>query len=154
MENNVKIKIRKMDISDIPFVYDNEIKIFGRSLGEKTLYNEILYNDLAHYYLAVIDNQRAGYIGSWFTLPNAEILNVFVLEQYQKRGVGNALLCKVIDLCKELDIIYLSLEVRESNLSAINFYKKLGFKREAIRKGYYENKEDALLMVLDIGGKK
>jgi len=154
MENKVNIKIRKMDISDIPFVYDNEIKIFGRSLGEKTLYNEILYNDLAHYYLAVINDERVGYVGSWFTLPNAEILNVFVIEEYLKLGVGKALLCKVIDLCKELDIIYLSLEVRESNLSAISFYKKLGFKKEAIRKGYYENKEDALLMVLDVGGLK
>jgi len=33
-------------------------------------------------------------------------------------------------------------------------YKKIGFKVGSIRKNYYENNEDALLMVLDLGGKK
>ena len=35
-----------MDLSDISFVYEEEIKIFGKSLGESTLYNEILYNKI------------------------------------------------------------------------------------------------------------
>ncbi len=32
-------------------------------------------------------------------------------------------------------------------------YEQIGFKVGTIRKKYYENNEDALLMVLDLGGK-
>ncbi len=39
-----------------------------------------------------------------------------------------------------------TLEVRKSNEKALNLYKKQGFILEGIRKEYYENKEDALIM--------
>jgi ribosomal-protein-alanine N-acetyltransferase len=43
------------------------------------------------------------------------------------------------------------LEVRVSNLKAINFYEKFGFSKDAIRNNYYtDNSEDALLMSLSI----
>ena len=46
----------------------------------------------------------------------------------------------------------ISLEVRVSNLVAINLYKKNGFYKDAIRHDYYSKpeKEDALLMSLII----
>ncbi len=47
----------------------------------------------------------------------------------------------------------LTLEVRVSNNYAIKIYEQIGFKVGTIRKKYYENNEDALLMVLDLGGK-
>ena len=40
-----------------------------------------------------------------------------------------------------------SLEVRRSNLPAIALYQELGFHQVAVRRRYYENGEDALLMV-------
>ena len=85
------IRIRKMDLSDIPYVYNEELKIFGSSLGEKTLYNEVLYNEFSRYFVALVDEKRAGYIGSWLTKPNAEILNLFVSEKYRGLGLGKVL---------------------------------------------------------------
>ena len=46
----------------------------------------------------------------------------------------------------------ITLEVRLSNEIGINLYKSLGFIKGTIRKKYYSNGEDALLMVLDLGG--
>ena len=40
----------------------------------------------------------------------------------------------------------MSLEVRESNISAIALYLKMGFTEVGKRKRYYENNEDALMM--------
>ena len=147
------IVIRKMDLSDVSFVYEEEIKIFGKSLGEMTLYNEILYNKMSRYFIAVVDKKRAAYIGSWLTIPNAEILNLFVIKNYRGLGLGKKLVDSVIKICKKENIEILTLEVRVSNNYAIKMYEQIGFKVGTIRKKYYENNEDALLMVLDLGGK-
>ena len=148
----LNIKIRKMDLSDIPFVYNEEIKIFGKSLGEKTLYNEIIYNDMSRYFIALVDGKRAGYVGSWLTIPNAEILNLFVSEQYRGNGIARMLTNSVIDICKEHNIEALTLEVRYNNEMAIKLYEGLGFVKKAIRKNYYSNDDNAILMMLEFGG--
>jgi ribosomal-protein-alanine N-acetyltransferase len=146
----MEIKIRKMDLSDIPFVYNEELKIFGKSLGEKTLYNEVLYNDMSRYFIALVDNKRAGYVGSWLTIPNAEILNLFVSEKYRGLGIGKMLLFNVLEVCKAENIQQLTLEVRVSNEYALRMYKDLGFTVSHVRKNYYKNNDDAYLMVMDI----
>lgn len=147
----MNIKIRKMDLSDIPYVYKEELKIFGKSLGEKTLYNEIMYNDMSRYFIALVDGKRAGYVGSWLTIPNAEILNLFVSEKYRGLKLGVMLMDRVIEVCNDLELENLTLEVRESNKYALALYEQLGFKKGAIRKNYYEDGEDALLMVKYLG---
>ena len=146
----MEIRIRKMDLSDIPFVYQEELKIFGKSLGEKTLYNEVIYNDMSRYFIALVDGKRAGYVGSWLTVPNAEILNLFVSEEYRGLGIGKMLMYDVFEVCKEENIEMLTLEVRISNTHAITMYKDLGFKVSHVRKNYYGDNEDAYLMMLNI----
>ena len=146
----MEILIRKMDLSDIPYVYNEELKIFGNSLGEKTLYNEVLYNDMSKYFIALVDGRRAGYVGSWLTIPNAEILNLFVSEQYRGIGIGKKLVSNVFEVCKEQNIQMVTLEVRLSNTYAIDMYKDLGFEVSHVRKNYYGNNEDAYLMMLNI----
>ena len=147
----MSINIRKMDLSDISYVYNEELKIFGKSLGEKTLYNEIMYNEMSKYFIALVNGRRAGYVGSWLTIPNAEILNLFVSEDYRGLGIGKELMAEVIKVCHEHTIEMLTLEVRKSNDYAIKMYQDLGFEMSSIRKKYYEDGEDALLMLLDIG---
>ena len=149
----MELLIRKMDMSDVPFVYEEEIKIFGKSLGEMTLYNEILHNKMSRYFIALVDKKRAAYVGSWLTIPNAEILNLFVLEEYRGQGIGKKLIDEVIKVCDKEKIDMLTLEVRVSNKYAIKMYEDIGFKVGTVRKKYYENKEDALLMILSLGGK-
>mgnify|MGYP002639436104 FL=1 len=148
MKNN--IVIRKMDMSDVPYVYKEELKIFGKSLGEETLYHEVLHNKLSKYFMAFVDNKRAGYVGSWLTVPNAEILNLFVSEDYRGNNIGKLLMGEVIRVCTEEKIELLTLEVRPSNKYAITMYEELGFVESHRRKNYYANNEDAILMVLKI----
>lgn len=144
------INIRKMDLSDISYVYNEEIKIFGKSLGEKTLYNEILYNEMSRYFIATVDGKRAGYVGSWLTIPNAEILNLFVSEKYRGLKIGTLLINKVIDICTKDSIKMITLEVRFNNEYAKKMYEELGFTVSHIRKKYYANGDDAYLMILEL----
>lgn len=146
------LTIRKMDVSDIRFVDQAERQEFGKSLSEKTLSHELLYNSLAYYFMALINHQRIGYIGVWITEPNAEITTIMVLPAYRNKGVGKALLDFVYTLCHKNRVEALTLEVRVSNHNAIEFYRKEGFKVVSIRGKYYDNGEDAYLMVKHLGG--
>jgi ribosomal-protein-alanine N-acetyltransferase len=80
--------------------------------------------------------------------PEAEILNIAVEESYRKRGMGTALLNKIIsELCiRRIELVWL--EVRVSNLAAKNMYIKKGFGLAGTRRSYYSNPvEDAELML-------
>lgn len=83
--------------------------------------------------------------------PEAHILSISVTKKIQSKGVGSLLLQSMLDQCAAMNYKKIFLEVRISNLQAINFYQKFGFSKDAIRDNYYtDNSEDALLMSLSI----
>lgn len=147
----MKYQIREMTIDDINDVIIGEEKIFGESLGYDMLYSELTLNPYAYYFILEIDGKVGGYIGTWIELERAEIVNFYVDEEYQGMGFGNLIMEFVIDICESSNINNLSLEVRSSNVKAINLYKKFGLKESHIRKNYYVNDnnetEDAIVMV-------
>jgi ribosomal-protein-alanine acetyltransferase len=81
----------------------------------------------------------------------AEVYNIAIINEYQHKGAGSLLLERFVDKCKNLGVEAIWLEVRESNNTAINFYKKFNFKEIQIRKYYYTNPpENALIMKLNV----
>lgn len=72
----------------------------------------------AEVYVYEIEKEIMGFIG----LDKEYIEGIFVLDQYQKRGIGKALLNHV-KAKKE----HLSLNVYQKNLNAILFYQREGF---------------------------
>lgn len=144
--------IRKMDMSDVPFVLHYETKTFDQHVEEKALYEEIIENQVSHYYMALVNEERIGYIGVWVPKPNAEILTLYIKEEYRKKEYGFALLYFVMEELEKEHIESVTLEVRMSNIAAVSLYKKLGFEHVSTRKNYYKDGEDALLMYKLIGG--
>ena len=78
-----------------------------------------------------------------------EILRIAVNKKIRKAGLGRKLLTATIDEMKKSGANEIFLEVRASNESAIALYKSVGFEQIGIRKGYYDNKEDAILYKKD-----
>ena len=68
-----------------------------------------------------------------------------LLKSYQRQGYGQKLFDKMVKDMK--DVKKITLEVRASNIKGINFYTKNGFKQVGVRKKYYKNGEDALLLL-------
>lgn len=88
-----------------------------------------------------------GYIGMWCMGDTGEITNVAVNPEYRKIGIASMLLEKLVEYGCNKGLEFLNLEVRESNIPAINLYEKFDFKRVGLRKNYYKNPmENALLM--------
>ena len=97
------------------------------------------------------DSEIIGFIIFSPINPEAHILSISVTKKIQSKGVGALLLQSMLDQCAAMNYKKIFLEVRTSNLQAINFYQKFGFSKDAIRDNYYtDNSEDALLMSLSI----
>lgn len=139
-----------MHIKDVPFVYELEKSTFGSSLEKSMLYDEILYNKMAHYYILTAQNKRIGYVGLWLTKPNAEIINIAIVANQHRKGYGKQLLEYAIKVCEENTIETISLEVRKSLTHVIEFYQSFGFEIVHERKQYYHDHEDAWLMAKEV----
>ena len=62
-------------------------------------------------------------------------------------GIGTRLVQMLMEQAIQRDGVFISLEVRVSNLPALGLYRKLGFEVLSVRKGYYsEPVEDAYVM--------
>lgn len=83
-------------------------------------------------------------------LDEAHITNIAVKSSERGKGIGKFLMFTLISKARELGVKYVTLEVKENNESAIRMYLGFGFKVEGVRKKYYSNKYDALVMWLEI----
>ncbi len=93
----------------------------------------------------------AGYIVARETAGELHINNVAVRDQYRRRGIGRALLAKIIDEASRLSVTTAFLEVRSGNIAAQSLYEKCGFRAIARRANYYsEPPEDAVVMSLNM----
>lgn len=138
--------IRPMEIDDINSIIAGENDIFGISLGFDMLYNDLVLNPLAQYLVLEIDGSVEGYIGLWID-EVSEIINFYVSKDFQGLGFGRMLLDFAVRVCGDSGVKVLSLEVRKSNKKAIKLYKSFGFIDTHIRDRYYEDGEDAIIMV-------
>lgn len=142
------VTIKRMSKDDLDDVINIEEKAYGSHHWSKdSFYNE-LNNELAYYYsLYTPQGKLAAYAGTWHILEEAHITNIAVSVDYRRKHYAQALLKRIIDDCYKEKIKYITLEVRVSNVAAINLYKKFGFQSFGTRKKYYQdNNEDALIM--------
>lgn len=106
-----------------------------------------LRNNLAIYTVVKENDKVVGYGGMWHVVNEGHITNIAVHKDYRRKGIGNIIVNKLIEIAEEKEMIGLTLEVRKSNVPALELYRKNGFKLEGIRPEYYEdNKEDAYIM--------
>jgi ribosomal-protein-alanine N-acetyltransferase len=123
-----------------------EKRCFSDPWSEKSISSE-LNNSLSLWIVALDGEVVAGYVGSQTVLGETDMMNIAVAPEYRRQGVGERLVCELIDALKEKGSHSLMLEVRASNEPAKALYHKLGFIQAGRRPGYYRNpREDALIL--------
>lgn len=141
------IKCDKLIKEDIKQVVLLEEEFLGESLGEEMLLNE-LTNPNVCFLTAKKANQVIGYIGAYTFDESMEILNFVVDEAFQRQGIGTLLFNSLLEFYPKTKSIIL--EVRYNNEKGISFYKKNNFNVISMRKHYYKNGDDAVVMVKEI----
>lgn len=142
------MQVTRMTAREVPAVAALERQCFSEPWSERTLAQE-LENPRAAFWSASEGGRLAGYVGMHRVLDEGYIANVAVDEAFRRQGVATALLRALLEDARMRKLSFVTLEVREGNLAAISFYRKLGFQEAGRRKGFYAApKEDAVLMTL------
>jgi ribosomal-protein-alanine N-acetyltransferase len=113
-------------------VFHSEIEMMRR--GERT------------YLVARQGATVLGYAGMLYAGDDAHITNIAVASQHQRRGLATRLLAELAWAAIRRGSTGLTLEVRVSNTGAQALYRRFGFESAGVRKNYYENVEDAIVM--------
>lgn len=139
------MEINEMTLEDLELIKDTLYSEYDNFWSYNILKNELL-NDKTTYIVAKENDQIVGFAGIMTCLDEATLNNIVVKKSCRGRGIGGELLDSIIELCGDLNMKTLTLEVDSSNTPAINLYKKFGFQNLGIRKKYYNHTSDAIIM--------
>jgi [ribosomal protein S18]-alanine N-acetyltransferase len=163
--------LRYMSLGDIPQVVDVDRLSFPMPWSARSYVFEVSDNQAGHMIVleAVPETPPArglmgmfqrlggqsrqstivGYAGFWLIDGEAHVSTIAVHPDHRRRGLGEVLLAGMLSRGIALQAEYSVLEVRVSNESAINLYRKYEYDVVGQRKRYYrDNDEDAFLMHL------
>lgn len=144
----VELQIHKMRPEDIERVVEIENSSFSCPWSKKS-FMYALESDYSYMITAKSSEKIFGYAGMYSVRGEGYIYNIAVDKYHRKRGIGTLLLSDLIRYSKESKLSFLSLEVRESNVSAIDLYLKLGFINQGVRKKFYDKPtENAVIMTI------
>ena len=146
MEKN-NLAILTMNLSDLDEIKYNLESDFDGFWDYATLKDE-LSSAFSKYFVAKDSNSIVGFAGIKIILDEAELMNIVTRKDMRSQGIASFMLEQLISYCKSSKIKSLNLEVNVQNSIAINLYKKYNFKEVGLRKKYYDNTYDAILMTL------
>lgn len=143
--------LEKMTARHVSDVLAIERRVFATPWSEEMFLHEVRGSFGSRAVVAKLTGRLVGYAIAWFIDDEVHLVNIAVDLPYQALGVGSTLLIDLIDEALASDKRIITLEVRESNVEAQGFYRGFFFQTIGVRKNYYsDNREDALLMVLDL----
>ena len=129
--------VERMNAEHIPQIAKLEKECFSQPWSENALSDE-LKNENSHFLVAAGD-EVMGYIGVQEICGEAYITNVAVFDKFRKHGIGRALLKAACSGADSRKCEFITLEVRESNATAIALYESEGFEKAGIRKNFYSS---------------
>lgn len=112
---------------------------------------ELLLRDGGVGFVAVEDGETLAYGGMTFVLDEGQITNIATHPSARRRGCARAILLSLCEYARKRGLEQIFLEVRQSNLAALNLYSQLGFEAVGERKGFYRAPvENAVIMKINL----
>ena len=127
--------LRTMIEADFDAVVQIEISVQENPWSRST-FMDCLKNDYACL-VAEPDGLITGLGIMMISDRQAELLNIGVAAEYQRKGIGTCLLDRLLEHCTAKGVDEVFLEVRFGNLPAIDLYRKSGFREVGRRSAYY-----------------
>jgi ribosomal-protein-alanine N-acetyltransferase len=139
------MKLRPLFQEDLPSMADIEAVCSKNPWGFGMLKEAVVLR--GGFGLGVEEGGRLLGFGLFYrVLDECQVMTLCVHPGHRRRGVGRLLMEGAKKAASRQGAEKMSLEVRKSNVAAQGLYAQLGFFRVGVRKGYYRDGEDAVLM--------
>lgn len=133
-----------MTLQDLDVILAAEAELFVDPWSRKSYEYEILENRCALPVVLEREGKIVGHAVAWHVFNEYHIATLAIHPGYQGQGWGKYLLQMLLSMSDGAE--YALLEVRKNNKIAIRMYEKFGFIPLRIRRNYYRDGEDAIVM--------
>ncbi len=140
------LRIRQLSPADAQELSYIELQIFPTPWSENSLRSCLELSNVDGE-AALVDDSIIGYFFAQYAADEAHILNVGIIKDYRRMGIATFLLERFIKRAKAYGAETCYLEVRSGNRSAQQMYFNQGFMPVSVRKQYYPNGEDAIILM-------
>lgn len=92
-----------------------------------------------------------GFLIYWLVHDEVHVLNVAVAQEHRRKGVARLLMAETERRAQEANASLMTLEVRRSNVAALDLYRQFEYRAVGVRPHYYVDEgEDAIIMVKEL----
>ncbi len=140
-----EIETRAAAPSDIDAIHVLELESFP-SPWRLEFFESELAADRRLSLVATRGKRLVGYVFAMWLFEEMHVNKIAVADSERRRGIARLLMDRCFEFARENGIVTISLEVRQSNRGAHDFYLSLGFKPLYVRSKYYPDSESAVVM--------
>lgn len=137
--------VMEMTSMDLEYIL-NDYSDYDNIWSKETLQDDFK-NNVSKYIVMKMNDEVLGFLSYRVVFNEIEIMNLVTRVDERNKGIASSLISHLIRTYKAEKI---NLEVNAKNRIGINLYKKFGFKQVGLRKGYYGNNQDAILMTIEL----
>ncbi len=155
-----RYELRKMRAEDL-----DEVMVIERAAFKHPWSAELFRRELDHdwstvlLYVEPLTSAQAGkaserifgFLIYWLVHDEVHVLNVAVDPERRRRGIAQLLMTETEKRAHASGATLLTLEVRRSNIAALELYKQFDYRAVGVRPNYYVDEgEDAIVMIKEL----
>ena len=143
----MNLQIRPMFLDDLEKI-KTTLECDFDDFWNYNIFNSELSNPNSKYLVAISNEEIVGFGGIWISVDDIHLTNIVTKKTVRNMGIATKLLNELINISKKEKKSSLTLEVNEKNIHAIKLYSNYNFKKVGLRKNYYSQNENAIIMTL------
>jgi ribosomal-protein-alanine N-acetyltransferase len=152
-----KLEIRRMRPEDL-----EEVMVIERVAFPHPWSTELFRRELEHDWSTILvaveplspleqAERITGFLIYWLVHDEVHVLNVAVAPEHRRKGIARALMQEAENRAHAANASLMTLEVRRSNLGALDLYLQFDYRAVGVRPNYYVDEgEDAIVMVKEL----
>lgn len=146
----VEFEVVPATLADIEAIAALEARSFHSPWRREFFESELIAGGRYNVVIKDLDGQLYGYLFAMYFIDEMHINKIAVEEGIRRQGIATRLMDACIDFAKQNRVTMLSLEVRQTNSGAQDFYKSLNFNSSYLRPNYYPDGEAAIVMTTEL----
>lgn len=155
-----RLEVRRMRPDDL-----EEVMVIERAAFRHPWSTELFRRELDHDWSTILvalepltsasfgrlSERIVGFLIYWLVHDEVHVLNVACAPEHRRKGIARLLLQETEKRADQAKAALMTLEVRRSNLAALELYRQFDFRAVGVRPNYYVDEgEDAIVMVKEL----